>query len=67
MVIIAPTSTSAFPATFRPVIQIGDSATRVMIDQLRSVDVERFGKRVRRLTPQELHDVDDALRVVLDL
>jgi mRNA interferase MazF len=67
MVIIAPTSTSAFPATFRPEIQIEDSTTRVMIDQLRSIDVARFGKRVRRLTPQELHDVDDALRVVLDL
>lgn len=67
IVIIAPTSTSARPATFRPEIQVGGTMTRVMADQLRYVDVARFGKRVRRLTPAELHDVDDALRIVLDL
>jgi mRNA interferase MazF len=67
IVIIAPTSTRAFPATFRPEIRISGTTTRVMIDQLRCVDVERFGKRVRRLTREEMREVDDALRVVLDL
>lgn len=67
MVIIAPTSTRAFPATFRPEITISGVTTRVMADQLRSVDVERFGKRVRRLTREEMREVDDALRIVLDL
>lgn len=67
MVIIAPTSARAFPATFRPEIAISGVTTRVMTDQLRSVDVERFGKRVRRLTREEMREVDEALRIVLDL
>ena len=67
LVIVAPTSTSAFPATFRPEIVVAGTATRVMIDQLRPLDIERFGEHVHHLTLQEQYGVDDALRIVLDL
>jgi mRNA interferase MazF len=65
--IIAPTSRSAAPATFRPEIVLGGSATRVLVEQLRAVDLERLDARVGRLAPHEQRAVDDALELVLGL
>jgi mRNA interferase MazF len=36
---IAPTSTQAQPAVFRPEIELGGIPTRFLVDQLRSIDV----------------------------
>src|SRR5262245_10572483 len=36
--IVAPTSTSAQPAIFRPEIEIDGTRTRVLVDQMRAVD-----------------------------
>jgi mRNA interferase MazF len=66
-IIVAPTSTAAWPATFRPEIELAGVSTLVMIDQLRALDAQRFGRRVRHLTREEQHAVDDALRTVLGL
>ncbi|MEV7966234.1 type II toxin-antitoxin system PemK/MazF family toxin [Sphaerisporangium sp. NPDC088356] len=41
--IIAPTSTSARPMTFRPEIELNGKTTRVLIDQLKAVDTCRLG------------------------
>jgi mRNA interferase MazF len=65
--IVAPTSRSAAPATFRPVIQLGGEPTRVLVEQLRAVDIERLGELAGRLSAQEQRAVDDALALVLDL
>ncbi len=65
--IIAPTSRSARPATFRPEIELSGQHTRVLVEQLRAVDVERLGDPAGRLTPREQRAVDDALALVLDL
>ena len=65
--IVAPTSRSAAPATFRPEIQLDGESTRVLIEQLRAVDVERLGELAGRLSGQEQRAVDDALALVLDL
>jgi mRNA interferase MazF len=65
--IVAPTSQSAAPATFRPEIRIVGEPTRVLVEQLRAVDVDRLAQLAGRLTAQELRAVDDALTVVLDL
>ena len=66
-VIVAPTSTSARPADFRPEITIGGPNTRVLVEQLAAVDLSRLGDRVGRLTTAERLVVDDALRDVLGL
>lgn len=66
-VVVAPTSRSARPASFRPQISIDDEATRVLVEQLGAVDVQRLGKRVGELTAIEQWAVDDALRAILDL
>jgi len=67
VVLIAPTSQSAKPATFRPEVQVAGSQTRVLVEQLGAVDIQRLGRRVGRLTTEELWSVDEALVVVLRL
>jgi mRNA interferase MazF len=65
--IVAPTSRAAAPATFRPDIQLGGERTRVLVEQLRAVDIERLGELAGRLSAHEQRAVDDALALVLDL
>jgi mRNA interferase MazF len=65
--IVAPTSRSAAPATFRPEIALAGDVTRVLVEQLRAVDVSRLGEHVGRLTANEQRAVDEALEVVLGL
>ena len=67
VVIVAPTSRSARPASFRPEIEIRGTATRVLVEQVGAVDVGRLGKRAGRLTTPELWSVDEALITVLGL
>ena len=64
IVLIAPTSTSARPASFRPQVAVGRERARVMVEQLGAVDVSRLGKRVRQLDPEEQWAVDDAIATV---
>lgn len=66
-VVVAPTSTSARPADFRPEITVDGRVTRILVEQVAAVDPSRLGDRVRRLTPDECLTVDDALRAVLSL
>jgi mRNA interferase MazF len=67
-VIVAPTSTSAHPYVFRPEVTVRGEQTRLMLDQLRAVDVEKaIGDRVGRLSPDEMLEVNRLLRGVLDV
>jgi mRNA interferase MazF len=65
--IIAPTSRSAAPATFRPTITLEGDRTRVLVEQLRVVDVQRLTSLAGRLSAEEQRAVDEALADVLDL
>ena len=67
VVIVAPTSRSAKPASFRPEIGVSGSTTRVLVEQLGAVDVQRLGRRVGHLTSTELWALDEALLTVLGL
>lgn len=64
-VIVAPTSTSAQPASFRPRAKIEKEYTLILIDQLTALDVGRLGKQVGTLTLEELWAIDDAIRMML--
>jgi mRNA interferase MazF len=66
-VVVAPTSTEAVPATFRPEVELAGRRTRVLVDQVGAFDISRFGRRVGRLAHSELREVDEALKVVLGL
>ena len=66
-VIVAPTSTSAQPASFRPEISVAGSRTRVLVDQLTAVDRSRIGRSAGTITWRELGEVDVALELALGL
>lgn len=65
--LISPTSASARPASFRPVIGLGGVETRVVVEQTTVVDPERLGRSAGRLNASELRAVDDALALILGL
>jgi mRNA interferase MazF len=52
VVLVAPTSTSAKPASFRPEIKIDGIATRGLVEQVGAVDVQRLGALAGRLAPK---------------
>src|SRR5579862_1640227 len=66
-VMIAPTSASAPPRPFRPEIEVRGRRTRVLLEQLRSVDRSRLGDLVGSVSRREVERVDDALRKVVGL
>ncbi len=66
-VLIAPTSRSAPARSFRPTITIDGRDTRILVEQLRAIDVTRLGDSVGRLSASEIHALDAALEDVLGL
>ena len=65
--LIAPTSASAQPASFRPTITLDDRETRVLVEQTTVVDPQRLGRSAGRLNGHELRAVDEALTLILGL
>ncbi len=67
VVLLAPTSRSARPASFRPEVEIDGVRTLVLVEQVGIVDVNRLGDLAGHLTPEEQWGVDAALLTVLGL
>lgn len=67
VVLIAPTSQSAKPASFRPEIDIDGTTTKVLVEQMGAADVTRFGDLAGNLTAEEEWGVDSAILAVLGL
>lgn len=65
--LVAPTSTSARAASFRPKIVVDRRETRVLVEQTTVVDPARLGRSAGRLDASELRSVDDALGLILGL
>jgi mRNA interferase MazF len=65
--LVAPTSTSARSATFRPTIEVDGIESRVLVEQTTVVDPQRLGRSAGRLDAEELRAVDEALALVLGL
>lgn len=65
--LVAPTSTRARPASFRPEVRICGLSTLVLVEQTAAIDPQRLGDAVGRLTHGEMIEVDAALRIVLGL
>ena len=66
-VLVAPTSRSAKPASFRPEISIDNTTTRVLVEQMTAIDASRLGDPAGHLSAAEQWAVDTALLTVLDL
>ena len=67
VVLVAPTSRSARTATFRPELVIEGETTRVLVEQLGAVDVNRLGDHVGLASPDEMWGIDESLLTVLGL
>jgi len=67
VVLVAPTSTSARVASFRPEFDFDGQRTRVLVEQLGAVDVNRLGDQVGRVTVEQQWQIDEALLTVLGL
>jgi mRNA interferase MazF len=65
--LVTPTSQSALPASFRPVITIAGTETRALVEQTTVVDPERLGNSAGRLSASETHALDEALALILGL
>lgn len=65
--LVAPTSTAARSAIFRPEIRLGGLPTLVLAEQTAAVDPGRLGVKVGRLSFDELRQVDAALRLLLSI
>jgi len=66
-ILVAPTSTSARAASFRPTITLKGTETRVLVEQTTVVDPQRLGRSAGRLEVDELRTVDEALTLILGL
>ena len=67
VVLVAPTSRSARPATFRPEIEINGETTRVLVEQVGAVDVSRLGDHVASASTEEIWGIDESLMTVFGL
>lgn len=67
VVLMAPTSTSARPASFRPELVVEGATTRVLVEQVGAVDVNRLGFPVGHASAEELWGIDESLSTVLGL
>jgi mRNA interferase MazF len=65
--LVAPTSTTARPTSFRPTITLEHRQTRVLVEQTTVVDPQRLGPSAGRLEGDELRALDDALALILGL
>lgn len=66
-VLVAPTSTRARPASFRPAIDLEGTPTRILVEQATVVDPQRLGDFAGRLDADERRAVDAALLLILGL
>lgn len=65
--LVAPTSTSARAASFRPEILLDGITTRVLVEQTAAVDPARLGQQVGHVGFDDLRHIEAALRIVLEL
>lgn len=67
-VVVAPITsqvTKIYP--FEAKVLINDTLGKAMLDQVRSVDKKRLGKKLASITSKELAQAERALRIVLDI
>ena len=67
VVLVAPTSRRARPASLRPEVVIKAEETRDLVEQIGGVDVGRMGDRVGSASTEEMWSIDESLMTVLGL
>ncbi|WP_067885457.1 type II toxin-antitoxin system PemK/MazF family toxin [Nocardia vaccinii] len=67
MVTVVPTSTSAQPSPFRPQVELMGTPTRLLVDQIRSLDTQYVHEVVDFLPRVEMEALEHATRRYLGL
>lgn len=67
VVTIIPTSTAARAASFRPEIELAGQTTRLLVDQLRTIDTDYVGEPVDYLTHDQMTRVEEVVAHYLGL
>ena len=67
MIVVCPTSRSAFHASFHPEVTIAAQSTQVLCEMVGTVDARALGKRIGHFSREELRAVEDALLLALDM
>jgi mRNA interferase MazF len=65
--LVAPTTAKSFGSMIHPTIELLGQDVRVLVEQTTAVDPQRLGDFAGRLAPQELMEINVALRAILDL
>ncbi|MFI6048049.1 type II toxin-antitoxin system PemK/MazF family toxin [Nocardia sp. NPDC051321] len=61
VVTVVPTSTSARPSIFRPRAEIDGRETMLLIDQIRTIDLDYLGKFVEMLNRTDMAALDNTI------
>ena len=65
---VVPLTTNATEAhAWEAPIRIGGRVSKALADQIRTIDKSRLGNRIGSVTPQEMRDVERAIRKQLAL
>jgi mRNA interferase MazF len=67
MVTVVPTSTSAQDSPFRPQIELMNLPTLLLVDQIRSLDIQYVGDMVGYLTQEDMQRLERAVALYLGL
>ena len=65
--LVASTTTKSFGSMIHPTVELLGQDVRVLVEQTTAVDPRRLGAFAGRLAPDELMEINVALRAVLDL
>jgi mRNA interferase MazF len=65
--LVAPTTTKSFDSMMHPTIELFGKDVRVLVEQTTTVDPQRLGDFAGRLSPEELMEINVALRAILEL
>jgi mRNA interferase MazF len=65
--LVAPTTTKSFGAMIHPTIEFLGTDVRVLVELTTAVDPQCLGDFAGQLSPEELMEINVALRAVLDL
>ena len=63
-VIVAPLTKGSYPYPYRVPCRFAGREGFIVLDQIRTVDTERFGRRLGRLTPAPVHRALEVLQAM---
>lgn len=67
LVTIVPLSPTALPASWRPTVRVEGIHMQALTDQITTVQRDNLGAKVTHLTPDEMGELNEALKIMQGL